>query len=143
MSDENRPEQNAMRRMTMPGLAAVLLCAALPASAADDCAKVRAAYKAGGQKQLHMEVSGKVTTQDMSMIHRNKITDTCKLLRSEKYKGEDAFVYLEHVSGVAGTADETIWVSKATGFMLHQDVRTRIQGRGDGHITVDVKNETK
>jgi len=125
---------------------AFLFAAALssaPALAADDCTAVRAAYKAGGQKKLHMEITGQITLDEMSAIHKAKTADTCKLLRSETYKGQAALVYLEHVTGPAGTSDETVWVSKKTGFMLHQEVSTEISGRGKGRIKVDVRNEVK
>lgn len=84
---------------------------------------------AGGS--LYMKISGKWTSagsiKEMEQLqqqfkHNANSKDTCRYLRDELVNGEMAAVYSSHSETPKGKIDLQLWVSKATGLFLRQEM---------------------
>ena len=63
-------------------------------------------------------------------------TTTCRLVRDESIDGTSADVYTIHSETDAGVSDTTLWISKADGLPLKQDIDVASGGTGKTHSEV-------
>jgi hypothetical protein len=95
---------------------------------------------------MYVGVAGKWRTSPMSpqgmqdtMIESQKRAraTTCKLLREESVGGASASVYSVHNETDSGVSDSTLWISKADGLPLKQEVdMDPVGGAGKSHSEV-------
>jgi hypothetical protein len=105
---------------------------------------------------MYVESGGKWRTSPMSpkamqdMLTENqkraKVT-TCRLVREESIAGTPAGVYTIHNETDAGISDSTLWISKADGLPLKQEIDMTASGHERSHSEVrfvytDVKAPT-
>ena len=63
-----------------------------------------------------------VEQTDQELQHDANSKDTCRLLKEESVNGEAASVYSSHSETPKGTVDLQLWISKANGRLLRQDM---------------------
>jgi stringent starvation protein B len=63
-----------------------------------------------------------VEQSDQELQHDANSKDTCRLLKEESVNGEAASVYSSHSETPKGTIDLELWISKANGRLLRQDM---------------------
>ena len=66
-------------------------------------------------------------------VHNDKAT--CKYLKDELVSGEMAAVYSSHDVSPKGVVDSQIWISKAKGLLLRQDMNIDDEGGRDKSLT--------
>jgi hypothetical protein len=75
----------------------------------------------------------RMTPQDLAEMRKPKAQDdkaTCKYLKDEPVNGEMAVVYSAHDISSKGVTDIQIWISKAKGLALREDVDIDVGGKG-------------
>lgn len=83
--------------------------------------------------------SVKMTAEDLAAMHAppaRSDTATCKYLKDEPVNGEVAAVYNGHDITPSGTVDTVVWISKAKGLMLRQDMDIDAKGGGKSHMSL-------
>ena len=77
--------------------------------------------------------SVKMTAQELAELGKPKArndTATCKYVKDELVNGEIAAVYNGHDVTPSGTVDTQVWISKAKGLLLRQDIDIDVGGGG-------------
>jgi hypothetical protein len=121
---------------------AVVIPALLTTSAAagqNPCDPVHTAYNKSFQMGAHMAIknSGAVNvTEAQGVITGDAYTESCQLLRDETLHGEAASVYTDVMKAPSGTADGKVWISKASGLILQQQVDVDMAAKGKGQQTI-------
>jgi hypothetical protein len=82
-----------------------------------------------------------MTPQDLAEMRRPKAstgTETCKYLKDEAVNGETATLYSAHDVSPKGAVDTQVWISKAKGLLLRQemDIDTGGTGGGKSHMSM-------
>ena len=81
-----------------------------------------------------------MTPQELAEMRKPKAHDdkeTCKYLKDELVNGEMAAVYSAHDVSTKGVVDTQIWISKANGWTLRQDIDIDVGGnRGKSHMSM-------
>ena len=91
-------------------------------------------YAAGA---VYVKIDGKWspggTTKDLEQLtekNRQNTKVTCRYLKDEPVSGEMAAVYSTHEEPQKGTLDSQIWISKAKGLPLRQEIDIDVGGSG-------------
>jgi hypothetical protein len=75
----------------------------------------------------------KMTPEELAEMRKPKAQDdkaTCKYLKDELVNGEMAAVYSAHDVSPKGVTDTQIWISKAKGLPLREDMDINVGGNG-------------
>ena len=102
----------------------------------DSCDVVHTAYKktfkVGSQMEVKNSGTVNVTEAQGTITGDGAYNESCKLIGDESLNGEAATIYSEVMKAHAGTADGKVWISKAQGLVLKQDVIVDMSGKGKG-----------
>jgi hypothetical protein len=90
---------------------------------------------------MYMRVAGKwsstkLTPRDLHAMQDGPYASACKYLRDEVVDGEAAAVYSTHSNTDGNPVDGTVWISKAKGLPLRQEIDMNVGGKlGKSHIS--------
>jgi hypothetical protein len=104
------------------------------------CGPVHDAYNktfsAGAKMSTKNSGAANVTQAQAQITSDASYQESCKYLREENLNGEATSVYSDVMKSAAGTADAKVWVSKAKGLILQQDVEVDMGAKGKGKQTM-------
>lgn len=130
-------------RAMRPAIAALFTLSLLgttPARAESACGIVHAAYSKMLQAHPKQATTNSgtvnVTAAFGAITETGDFDDTCVYLRDETLNGTAVTVYSETMSSKAGSAVGTLWIDKATGRVLRQDVNADMGAKGKGQQSI-------
>ena len=104
------------------------------------CGVVQDAYSktfsAGAKMSTQNSGAVNVTQAQGEITQSVPYQESCKYLRDENLNGEAVSVYSDVMKSQAGTADAKVWISKAKGLILRQEVEADMGAKGKGKQTI-------